>query len=282
MIGATMRAAVEDDVAGESARMAYYLFLSLFPLVLVVFALTGLVGGDDAFRRIVAIAHELVPSHAWRVVEDLLREITERERPGVLSIGVVLTMWAASSGIAGLIVALNRMYELREGRGWWRRRALALALLLAGATLAVLAATAIVLGLQVMRRWSAWPVWTVARWPVAFVLVSAAVWLAYLALPARAQRGVLRETAIGAVTATALWSATTIGFGYYVGTFGRYGKTYGAVGAVIVLLLWLQLTSACVLLGAELATVLERRARGGRLGGGDPGPPRTSAPSSEP
>src|SRR5687767_6754373 len=83
VVRATAHEAVTDDVEGEAAKMAFYFFLSLFPLVLIVFALTGIVGGDEAFGRIVAVAHGVVPRHAWQVVEDLLREITHRERPGV-------------------------------------------------------------------------------------------------------------------------------------------------------------------------------------------------------
>jgi membrane protein len=258
VLRATLRGVVVHDLDGEAAKMAFWLFLSLFPVVLVVFALTGIAGGDAAFGRIVHVAHGMVPPHAWPVVDALVRELTGRERPGVLSVGVLLTAWAASSGIVGLVQALNRMYELRDGRGWWRRRALALGVVTVVAALAVLAATALLPALGLLPGWRSMRAWNVTRWPLAFGLVATAVWLAYLVLPARGQRHALRETAIGAVVATTLWAVATAGFGWWVGRFGRYDATYGAVGAVIVLLLWLYLTSGCILVGAELAVVLEQ------------------------
>jgi membrane protein len=257
VVAATIRETLDDDLAGEAAKIAYFFFLSLFPLVLIVFALTGIVGGDEAFARIAAAAETLVPGSAWQFVRELIREITERERPGVLSLGILLTLWAASNGIDGLIRTLNTIYDLREGRGWWRRRALAVVVLIAGTVLLVVGAAALVPGVDRLLG----PVWTVVRWPLAIVVVTATVWLGYYVLPARDQRGALRETAIGAVVATVGGIVATVLFGLYVANFGRYGRTYGAIGAIIVLLIWFYITGFAVLFGAEVAAVLEQQGR---------------------
>src|SRR5918999_2604886 len=168
VIKATVRETLDDDLAGEAAKMAYFFFLSLFPLVLIVFALTGIVGGDEVFGRVAAVAETAVPGYAWQFVRELIREITDRERPGVLSLGILLTLWAASNGIAGLTAALNTMYDVREGRGWWKRRALAVVVLVLGTILLVVGAAVLTPWLAWLRGSSLGPVWGMLRWPVAF------------------------------------------------------------------------------------------------------------------
>jgi membrane protein len=262
----TGREALDDDLAGEAAKIAYFFFLSLFPLVLIVFALTGIVGGDETFARLAAAAETLVPGSAWQFVRELIREITERERPGVLSLGILLTLWAASNGIDALTRALNRIYDLREGRRWWRRRALAVVVLITGTVLLVSGAAAIVPGVGWLRVAGLGPAWAVMRWPLAIAVVTATIWLGYYLLPARDQRDVLRETAAGAVVATLGWMLATVLFGIYVANFGQYGRTYGAVGAIIVLMIWFYITGLAVLFGGEFAAVLEQRGRERRRG----------------
>lgn len=261
LLRTTVREAIRDDLAGEAAKMAYFFFLSLFPLVLIVFALTGIVGGDDAFVYLTNAAEAVVPGSAWQFVQELIREITERERPGALSVGIVLTLWGASNGIASLTMALNRVYDLHEGRGWWKRRALAIVILAVGTILLVLGATALVLGVTWLGGPRLASLWNVLRWPLAFVLVAATIWLAYYVLPARDQRGALAETAVGALVATTGWMLATAAFGLYVNNFARYGRTYGAIGAIIVLMIWFYITALAVLFGGELAALLEQRHR---------------------
>jgi membrane protein len=262
VVRATVREALDDDLAGEAAKMAYFFFLSLFPLVLIVFAVTGIVGGDDTFARIAAVAETAIPAYAWQFVRDLIREITERERPGVLSIGIVLTLWAASNGIAALTSALNTIYDVPEGRGWWKRRGLAVVVLIVGTVMGALGAAIMASGVARLRGAGLGPLWSVARWPLGFALVTATIWLAYYFLPARDQRPVVRETAAGALAATTGWALATLLLSVYVTNVGRYGRTYGAIGAVIVLMIWFYITAFAVLLGGEVAAVLERRGRG--------------------
>lgn len=261
LVRATTRDAIDDDLAGEAAKMAYYFFLSLFPLVLVIFAATGLVGGDAAFVRITHALEASVPDYAWQFVRDLIREVTARRRPGILSIGVVLTLWAASNGIAALTGGLNAIYDVREERRWWKRRVIALCVLIGGVIL-IVAATAVFLpGLAWAEQAGLGDGWRIARWPLAFGFVTGTIWLAYYYLPAREQRHVRLETLVGAAAATTLWLLAIAAFQYYVANFGRYSRVYGAVGAVIVLLIWFYITAFAVLLGGELGAHLERERR---------------------
>lgn len=253
--------AIADDIGGESAKVAYYFFLSLFPFIVVVFAVTGLVGGNEAFQWITRAIAAPVPDAAWRFVRDLIREVTDHRRPGVLSAGIVLTLWAASGGIAALTGALNAMYDLRETRGWVKRHLIALAVLTLSVVLIVLAATAFVPGLGLLRRNGMSAAWSVARWPLALTLLTVATWLAYTYLPARKQHELRAKTSVGAATAIALWALATWVFQFYVSTIGRYGRVYGALGAVIALLIWFYLSAFAVLLGGEVAAQLERGSR---------------------
>lgn len=257
VLRSTARDALDNDLAGEAAKMAYYFFLSLFPLLVVLFAVTGLVGGDAVYARILATAERVVPDYAWQFVRQLVREITERGRPGLLSAGVLLTLWAASNGVAALTVGLNRIYEVKEPRPWWKRRLLALAVLAGTVVLLVAGTASVIPSEEALRGTGLSDAWSLARWPIGFALVTGAVWLAYRYLPARDQRGAHRETLIGAVCATLLWMLVAVLFREYLARFSSYGATYGALGAVIVLMLWFYLGALVVLLGAELAATLE-------------------------
>lgn len=255
----TFREAQRDDLAGEAAKMAYFFFLSLFPLILVVFSLTGILGGDAAFARIAGAARSTVPDYAWQFVRELIREVTENNSPETLSFGIVLTIWAASSGITALTGALNTIYDVREPRTWLRRRLLGVGVLVGGVILIVLGSTAFIPTGDWLRDSGFEAIWSLLRWPLTILFLTGTAWLAYHFLPARDQRGTWWETLVGALSASLIWVAATLLFSYYIANYSRYSRVYGAVGAVIVLLLWFYLSALAVLAGGELAATLEAR-----------------------
>lgn len=254
-----VREAIHDRITGEAARAAYYFFLSLFPLILAMFALTGIFGGDSAFEWIMTRLRTALPGDAATYLEGFVREITGESRPGVLSFSVLFTLWSASNIFAVLADGLNRMYDLEETRAWWKRRLIAVlafvggSVLLVGGTVAMLASPRL-LGLVGLSA-----AWEVLRWPVSVVLLVLMMWLVYYLLPDRSMKGSARPTLIGAAAGTGLWLLATTGFQLYVSHFGRYGQTYGVVGGIIVLLLWLWLTALAILFGGEIAATLEQR-----------------------
>lgn len=254
---ATFRNARADDLTGEAAKMAYYFFLSLFPLVLVLFAVTGIVGGESAFDRITRAVQTTVPDYAWQFVTSLIHEVTDRRRPGTLSFGVVFALWAASSGVAALMGGLNTMYDVEERRPWWKRRLLALGVLAVGAVLLVLGFAAFVPTEAWLRDRGMWASWSYARWPLGVLLLTGTAWIAYSFLPAGDARPSGRKTLVGAAVASALWIVATLLFRMYIAGFGRYNRVYGAVGAVIVLLIWFYIATLAVLIGGEVAATLE-------------------------
>ncbi len=269
----TVQEAVSDNITGESAKVAYYAFLSLFPLILVIFALTGLFGGHAAFGTIMGWLRRALPGSASSALSGVVAQVTNESRPGILSLGVLLTLWSASGILAALADGLNTMYDVRESRSWWEKRGITLLLLVVEAALAVAAAALMLAGPQIGRAIGIGVVWDIVVWPVAFVLLVAFIWLVYFFLPDRGQSQAKGLVLVGSVVGAILWVAATVGFHLYVTNFGRYARTYGFVGGIIVLLLWLYLSSLAILVGGELTAVLEQR-RGGTVGGA-----RASRPS---
>ncbi|HUP20805.1 MAG TPA: YihY/virulence factor BrkB family protein, partial [Gemmatimonadota bacterium] len=248
----------EDGLTGEAAKVAYYFFLSIWPLFLGLFAFTGIFGGEPAFEWIMGWVQKLLPEAPTRFLERYVREITEQSRPDMLSLGVVLLLWSGSSIFTALADGLNTIYDIGEGRTWWRKRLLALGLMAAASILLTGGASAILVGEGIVESLGLSDLYNLARWPVAFVLLTALLWLVYYFLPNRDQDMSKRYVAIGAVTGSTLWVLVTTGFHLYVTHFGSYGRTYGLVGAMLVILIWLYLTALAILFGGEVAVSLEQ------------------------
>lgn len=249
------------DFVGEAAKMAYFFFLSVFPALLIVFTLTGFVGGDVTFARITAVVRTLTPPDASAFLHDFITELARERRPGVLSVGAIILFWAGSSGIAALTEALNELHGVSEGRGWIGRRALALAILAVGSILIVLGTVIVVGGIAALRAFGLSAVWDVVRWPMAAALPLTALWLAFYFLPDRGRRGGALEALLGASVATLLWALATVIFSLYLTHIRDYSRVYGAIGAVIALLIWFFLSALAVLLGGLVDATLERRRR---------------------
>lgn len=257
-VKAVFRAAVSDDIAGEAAKVAFFLFLSLFPLIIVLFGLTGLIGGEDAFTWVMGHLRTLLPSGPTEYMEDFVREVTTVPRPGILSAGALLLLWSASSGVATLADGLDAMYDAREPRGWLRKRGLSILLLVALSVLLTTGAALVVAGPELADLLGIGWVGTPLGWLGAYGLLLLLLWLLYYILPTRDQAHAWKECLVGAAVGSVAWLAVTGVFRLYVSSFGRYSETYGAVGAVMVTLLWLYLTAMAILLGGEVAAVLER------------------------
>lgn len=253
------REAWADDVTGEAAKMAYYLFLSLFPAILALFAFTGIFGGDEAFRWIMDRLRTLLPGDAAAYLERFVHEITGDSRPGILSFGLLLILWSASNVFAHLANGLNRMYDLEEGRPWWQRRLVALAGLVLGLATLTAGAVSLLMGPELIAWLGLASAWGYLRWPLVLLLVTLMLVLIYLLLPAHPMRWPGWPIFAGAFTGALLWMAATAGFRLYVSNFGNYSATYGFIGGIIVLLLWLYMTALVLLVGGEMAATLEQR-----------------------
>jgi membrane protein len=255
------RRLIEHDFIGEAAKMAYFFFLSVFPALLIVFALTGVVGGDAAFARITTIVLTLTPPDATAFLHRFLFELVNERRPGMLSFGALVLLWAGSSGIAALTDALNHVHGVSEGRGWFSRRALALSILAVGSVLIVLCTLIVVGGVAALRALGLSAVWDVVRWPLAASLPLLALWLAFYFLPDRGRRGGMWEAFVGAGVATLLWALATVLFSVYLTSIRDYSRVYGVIGTVVALLIWFFLSALAVLVGGVVDASLEHRHR---------------------
>lgn len=257
-----VREALDDNLTGEAAKLAYYAFLSIFPAVLVLFALTGLLGGERAFDWIMGRLGTTLPSEAASYLGRYVRDVTAQARPDILSAGLLLLLWSSSNVFAALADGLNTMYDLGEERSWWKKRLVAVAFLLGSVVFLVAAVAVILAGGPIGEALGLDAIWDVLGIVVAFLLLATILWAAYTVLPNRKEKAARLPTFVGAVVGALLWAVATLGFRFYVSNFGSYSVTYGAVGAAIVLMLWLYLSGVAILFGGEVASVLERRRKG--------------------
>lgn len=251
----------EDDVTGESAKLAYYAFLALPPSLLVLFALTGFFGGPNSAAWITANLEAALPTSASGLVQNFVQEVVNEKAPGPFSIGLLIALWASSNVFMALGDSMDMAYDVVTTRSWVRRRAIAVgvmfvfAILFLGGSAVLLAGPSIInaIGLGSVAK----AIWSVLIWPLAFVLIVSAFWVVYYVLPDRDQSAYKVTLAKAAAAAALAWVIATALFRIYITNFGSYSETYGLLGAVIVLLLWLYVTGVVVLTGGELASEMD-------------------------
>lgn len=255
-----------DDMWTYAAAVAYSALFALFPFLLFLLALFSFVDQPTMFEWLLGQGRRVLPSDAYTQVQQVVDEVRGERNGGLLSLGVVTTLWIASGGVRASMNALNTAYDVPEGRVWYKRYALALAYTVALGAAVVLSTVLMVVGPRatawVLDRLGAGPgVQEAVAWvrvPGALLLAMAALFVVYLALPNVRQRP--RLVVPGAVLGVLLWAGVSYGFQLYVANFGRFGLTYGSVGAVIMLLAYFYMSSLIVLLGAELNAVIQREA----------------------
>ncbi len=258
------REILDDGILGLSAQTAYYFFFSLFPLLLFVTPLLALIGDkQEMVGWVLSRVGRVVPVEAMDVVSGVVEDVVLNESaPGLMSVGALLAAWSGSNIFGALMGALNRAYDVRETRPWVKQQVIRLAALV-GAGVVVIAATAIMLGGDQIADWlgnalglsrEVTAFWKALQFPIAFAILIVAATAIYYFLPNVVQR--LRHVLVAATVATVLWAVVTLLFRLYVANFGSYNKTYGAIGAVIMLLTWMYLSMLVLLAGGELGAEL--------------------------
>ncbi|MFE9747638.1 YihY/virulence factor BrkB family protein [Saccharothrix saharensis] len=278
----------DDNLTDWAAALTYYAVLSLFPGLLLLTALLGLLG-PDATKSIVDSLEALGPGEAKDTIAGAIENLQKSQASGLLAIvGLVTALWSASGYVGAFMRAANSIYDVEEGRPFWKVIPLRLGLTIGVVVLLALTALGVTLtgGVaewlgEVLGLGSTFvTVWDVAKWPVLFVLASLAIGLLFWASPNVRQPSFLWITPGGLLTVV-VWIAASLGFAFYVANFGSYNKTYGSLAGVIVFLVWLWISNLALLLGAELDAELERGRRieaGLQPEGRDPvAPPRDTA-----
>ena len=262
----------EDDVNGAAAEMAYRFFLALFPFFIFLAALSGFVAStfniEDPTTEIMELLGDSLPDDASSVLEEQLRTVTEQRNGGLLTLGILGAIWATSGGISALMKNMNRMYSVGESRGRWHRYAISLGLTFLSAGVLVLSFVVFFAGQvygpelagEIGLEGTAQTVISLALWPAALIMVMFAVAFLYWLAPNAGLN--MRWISPGAMFFTVTWLVVSFGFGLYVSNFGSYNATYGALGGVVVLLIWFYLTAFLLLVGAEINAVIAEKETG--------------------
>lgn len=255
----------EEDILSRSAQVAFYLSFSLFPLLLFLVNLFGLIIGQAEGLRLELFSYlrQIMPYSAYILVQKTILEVTESSSGGKLTFGFLIALWSASAGIDSLRVALNHVYRLKETRSWWKTKLESLIF-----TLILIFLISFVLG-SVFYGWKFLSILlALVNLPIESVVILQIIqWISFVGillltfgllyrfLPDQKENK-CRWISPGSVTAIILWVLATNGFRLYLNFFDNYDKTYGSLGAVIILMFWLYLSSLVILIGGLLNWVI--------------------------
>ncbi|GGL43868.1 YihY/virulence factor BrkB family protein [Phycicoccus endophyticus] len=263
----TAREFSRDRCTDLAAALTYYAVLSVFPAAIALLSLVGLVGqGRSTVRTLVGILEDVGAGSVASTLEPTLTSLSQAPRAGfALVAGLLAALWSASGYVTSFGRAMNDIYEVGEGRPFWKLRPQMLLLTLVVIVLAALVAAGLVLtgpaaqavGDAVGLGSTAVLLWGILKWPVLLLAVVVIVALLYYATP-NVRQPRLRWVSVGAVFAIVVWVLASAAFGFYVANFASYEKTYGSLAGAIVFLLWLWITNLALLFGAELDAELER------------------------
>ncbi|GAB7044824.1 MULTISPECIES: YihY/virulence factor BrkB family protein [Catenuloplanes] len=257
----------DDNLTDWAAALTYYGVLSIFPGLLVLAAVLGLLG-DDTLTRVVDSIKPLLPTETGDILDSMAGQLSSADTSsGLIAIlGLVGAFWSASGYVGAFMRASNSIYEVPEGRPVWKTlpirvgvTALVGVMLVACAVIVVFTGgLAETVGSAIGLGDAAVTTWNIAKWPVLLVIVSLMFAVLYWASP-NAKTGGFRWVTPGGIMAVLLWVVASAAFGFYVANFGSYNKTYGTLAGIIVFLVWLWISNIAILLGAEFDAELERR-----------------------
>jgi membrane protein len=264
----TLREAREDKLNHWGAALTYYAVLSMFPAILVLVSLVGLFAEPARVTRVMTdTVSQLGPSTAARTFQGPIESITaHRGTAGIMFVvGVVSALWAASGYVSAFADACNSIYEVDEGRPFWKLKPLQLLVTFVIIMLAAIVALALVLSGPIVGALgrslgisdTVLTIWRFAKWPVLLGLVLVIFGVQYYTAPNARVTGVRWVTG-GAMLALVTWIVASIALALYAANFGSYDKTYGTLGGVVVFLIWLWVTNIAILLGAEFNAETER------------------------
>ena len=271
----------DDNLTDWAAALTYYGLLSLFPGLIALVSIVGLVGDSrGATQTITEIVTAIGPQSAAQTFAGPIESIASDQGTAgaAFALGLALALWSASGYVGAFIRASNVIYETREGRPFWKLRPLQVAVTLTMVLLGVMLVVGLVLTGPVVDAVAeplgvgstAVTIWNVVKWPVMAAVFVLMVGVLYYASPNAKIRG-FKWVTPGSLVAIVAWAIASAGFAFYVANFGSYDKTYGTLGGLIVLLVWLWISNVAILFGHELNAELER---GAEIEEGRPGAER--------
>jgi membrane protein len=262
---------LQDEVLTRSAALSYYFFSALIPMVFFLTAILGIFAGQSEHLRASLLNYfaKLMPQAALTLVEKALGEISRNSSGIKLVFGLVLSLWVGAGGVSSIIDALNHCYHIKDSRPYWKRQLLSLGLTVALAALTVCALAIVLYGGDIAEFVGQHTglsnitllAWKVLQWPVALFFVIYALALIYYWGPDA--RHDWQWITPGSMVALVTWIAASVLFRVYLHFYNSYSKSYGSLGAVMVLLLWLYITGLAILVGGEINSEIENAATGG-------------------
>ncbi|KUN75227.1 YihY/virulence factor BrkB family protein [Streptomyces griseoruber] len=263
----TLKEFKRDELADRAAALTYYSILALFPALLALVSLLGIVG-QSATQAVLDNIQKLAPGAAQDILRNAVQQMQGRGGLGSVMaiVGLVLAVWSASGYVAAFIRSANAVYDLPEGRPVWKVLPVRVGVTVVLMVMAVISALIVVFTGGLARRVgavlgvgdTALTIWSIAKWPVLVLLVTAMIAVLYWATPNARVRG-FRWITPGSFLALLIWMIASAGFALYVANFGSYNKTYGALAGVIIFLVWLWITNLAILLGLEFDAELVRQ-----------------------
>ena len=259
----------EDDVFGRSAALAYYFFLAIFPGMLFLLTIFGLVVGNrpSVQQTLMSYLAGMMPADANHLLDQVIQQTALHAAGWLLIVGILGALWSASSGFSSLMTTLNFVYDVREERPWWKSRGISVALTIVVGILIFLAILATVIGGWVATQVGGavglsapiQELWRIAQYVVALFFVVLAFAVLYRWGP-DVKNAKWQWITPGAALGVLVWIAASIGLRIYLHFFNSYAKTYGSVGAVIILMLWFYITGLAMLIGGEINAEIEHAA----------------------
>ena len=263
----TLREFTSDQCTDLAAALTYYAVLALFPALLAIVSVLGLFGqAQQTTDTVLQLLTQLGGGSVAATLREPIREVTMSPAAGItFVVGVLGALWSASGYVGAFGRAMNRVYEIDEGRPIWKLRPTNLAITAVTVVLVVVAGLILVLSGDVAQAVgdviglgsTAVFVWGIVKWPVLLVIIVVVVAVLFYFSP-NVKQPKFRWISMGSLLAIAIWMIASVGFGFYVSNFSNYNKTYGSLGAVIVFLLWLWITNNALLFGAEFDAEIER------------------------
>ncbi|AFY87547.1 MAG: hypothetical protein CLLPBCKN_004330 [Chroococcidiopsis cubana SAG 39.79] len=257
---------------GLSSEIAYNAMLSLFPAILAVITAIGLFEESlqSTFKELASQLSQVAPDEAMVLIRDFSKQITQTRNTGLFSISFIVAIWAASGALSAAMTALDRIHEipLEQMRPFWKAKLISLGLTIGTILLLVVASFLVFISDWLLdffvlksqnRLWFLLVIWQLLSWPIALAIVAAAFGFVYRYGPSIWNPGM--PLMPGAVLAAVSWALVSAGFRLYVANFGNYNQAYGAIGAVIVLMLWLYMSGLVLLVGDQLNVTVGEQMR---------------------
>ena len=250
----------DDDIFALAAQLAYYLILSFFPFLIFLLTLVGFSNLDS--MEVLGALRAILPTSAFELIYNVIIEVIEKQNTGLLGASLLLVVWSASSAFRAVIKGINKAYGLNENRSFIRRAFIAIICTFALAFVIMLTLIMLVFGRligELLASYLPFPsvvykVWNFLRYVLVvfmMILIFASI---YRYTPSKRLRW--KEVIPGAIACTCGWLIVSLGFSFYINNFGNYSKIYGGLGAVIILITWLYITSMILIIGGEINSVI--------------------------